>query len=646
MLKRRYSSTGSGGRASRRKNIFAGFDEFGFAIFKTKSREGTVQHRCHEYSYPKADDGKVKGLCELLNSWDDADDTCIVKVACFVRTGIPPELRGRVWKCLLGIHTLQESSPFIYQECLKGIRRQLVDLGVSEFGIGSAIATLSEAENEMESKKNTSQSAASSSEFSDVVLFRQIALDLQRSFPTHRSLMGDAPEAIEGQAKLFRVLIAYAIYNPWIGYSQGMSYIAAMLLMNLSEEEAFWALVALLEGPNYLAGLFDHSLDKIQHNAKVFQQLLKHRMPRLCQHIEDLGVTTLHFVTPWFLTLFTSLPCWDTVLAVWDHIILNGIVVVFTTGLCILQQLESRLLEMSDVSLLLPTLLRVPVDVSRHSVLVPALWRSEVHKWEIDCMQSLVLEEEGEEPVPGKGGKQGSLKRKKSKKEKRNLAGANGLDAKKPAQFTNRGTMGGATKNIFTKMLRVAQRYLQDPGQAVESCEIKQPPLNRSPIVRDHSMQISATSFSRGQIRGRKKLQSSYKEDKHRDRSQGLAATRSRQHSIQSPMDLMREIAGERCQGSVLKKRHSGAAKRQMVRRSSSQHSQGRVLRPHRDEQPFSPSKDRQAEGMRSQSRMAAAVCESNLEPAPFQARESSPGNRTLNKRESPLENTRESRLI
>ncbi|XP_034761023.2 uncharacterized protein LOC117963817 [Acipenser ruthenus] len=227
---------------------------------------------------------------------------------------------------------------------------------------------------------------------------------------------------------------------------------------------------------------------------------------------------------------------------------------------------------------------------SRHSVLVPALCSSEVHKWEIDCMQSLVLEEEEEEePVPGRGRKQGSLKRKKSKKEKRNLAGANGLDAKKPAQSTNRGTMGGATKNIFTKMLRVAQRCLQDPGQAVESCEIKQPPLNRSPIVRDHSMRISATSFSRGQIRGRNNLQSSCKEVKHTDCSQGLAACRPRQHSIQSPMDLMREITGERCQGSVLKKRHSGVAKRQMVRKSSSQHSQGRFLRPHRDEPSFFP---------------------------------------------------------
>lgn len=33
--------------------------------------------------------------------------------------------------------------------------------------------------------------------------------------------MGDSPEAIEGQAKLFRVLLAYAKYSPLVGYSQG-----------------------------------------------------------------------------------------------------------------------------------------------------------------------------------------------------------------------------------------------------------------------------------------------------------------------------------------------------------------------------------------------------------------------------------------
>ena len=48
-----------------------------------------------------------------------------------------------------------------------------------------------------------------------------MCLSAERSFPTHRSLMGESPEAIEGQAKLFRVLIAYAKYNSKIGYTQG-----------------------------------------------------------------------------------------------------------------------------------------------------------------------------------------------------------------------------------------------------------------------------------------------------------------------------------------------------------------------------------------------------------------------------------------
>lgn len=49
----------------------------------------------------------------------------------------------------------------------------------------------------------------------------QYVFSTERSFPTHRSLMGESPEAIEGQAKLFRVLIAYAKYNIQVGYSQG-----------------------------------------------------------------------------------------------------------------------------------------------------------------------------------------------------------------------------------------------------------------------------------------------------------------------------------------------------------------------------------------------------------------------------------------
>ena len=44
---------------------------------------------------------------------------------------------------------------------------------------------------------------------------------------------------------------AYSVYNTELGYCQGMSQIAALLLMYLNEEDAFWALSVLMAGNKY-----------------------------------------------------------------------------------------------------------------------------------------------------------------------------------------------------------------------------------------------------------------------------------------------------------------------------------------------------------------------------------------------------------
>lgn len=41
------------------------------------------------------------------------------------------------------------------------------------------------------------------------------------------------------------------MYNQEVGYCQGMSQIAALLLMYLNEEDAFWALSALMSTAKY-----------------------------------------------------------------------------------------------------------------------------------------------------------------------------------------------------------------------------------------------------------------------------------------------------------------------------------------------------------------------------------------------------------
>lgn len=61
-----------------------------------------------------------------------------------------------------------------------------------------------------------------------------------------------------GQEDLFRVLKAYSIHNPRDGYCQAQAPIAAVLLMHMPAEHAFWAMVAICD--KYLPGYYSPGL--------------------------------------------------------------------------------------------------------------------------------------------------------------------------------------------------------------------------------------------------------------------------------------------------------------------------------------------------------------------------------------------------
>ena len=42
------------------------------------------------------------------------------------------------------------------------------------------------------------------------------------------------------------------------------------------------------------------------------------------------------YVTPWFMCVFTSLPCWDAVMSLWDMLIFRGVKTIMRTGLAIM----------------------------------------------------------------------------------------------------------------------------------------------------------------------------------------------------------------------------------------------------------------------------------------------------------------------
>lgn len=46
---------------------------------------------------------------------------------------------------------------------------------------------------------------------------------------------------------LRRILFAYSVHNPVLGYCQGLNFIAARIMQHLGEEESFWLLVKMIE---------------------------------------------------------------------------------------------------------------------------------------------------------------------------------------------------------------------------------------------------------------------------------------------------------------------------------------------------------------------------------------------------------------
>jgi TBC1 domain family member 8/9 len=76
----------------------------------------------------------------------------------------------------------------------------------------------------------------------DSISASQVEKDLRRTFPHNAVIQSD-----ENIQKLRRVLVVYSFVDPDIGYCQSMNFIAALLLLHLSEEDAFWTLTRLLE---------------------------------------------------------------------------------------------------------------------------------------------------------------------------------------------------------------------------------------------------------------------------------------------------------------------------------------------------------------------------------------------------------------
>ncbi|KAI0737639.1 rab-GTPase-TBC domain-containing protein [Daedaleopsis nitida] len=161
-----------------------------------------------------------------------------------------------------------------------------------------------------------------------------------RTFP-HHAFFTDGHGI--GQENLFNVLKAYSLYDPQVGYCQGLPFVVAILLLNMPDEEAFCLLVRLMHSYD-LRGHFLPDMPKLQ--LRLFERLLEEVLPVLHLHFVRQGIKASMYCSQWFLTMFSYRFPMDIVFRIYDNCLASGIEAMFAFSMALLSKNETTLLSM------------------------------------------------------------------------------------------------------------------------------------------------------------------------------------------------------------------------------------------------------------------------------------------------------------
>nr|XP_029515117.1 fibrous sheath CABYR-binding protein-like [Oncorhynchus nerka] len=164
-----------------------------------------------------------------------------------------------------------------------------------------------------------------------------IERDLDRQFPFHEMFLSREGH---GQRGLFRVLKAFTQLKPDEGYCQAQGPVAAVLLMNMPTEEAFWCLVQISE--QYLPDYYSPLLEGVLFDAAMLTWVLKKTCPATHKHLQRHGVEPLMFATDWLMCLFTRHLPFNTLLRVWDLFFCYGVRVLFQVAVVLVRRALGR----------------------------------------------------------------------------------------------------------------------------------------------------------------------------------------------------------------------------------------------------------------------------------------------------------------
>lgn len=260
------------------------------------------------------------------------------KLKRYVRKGIPPEWRGYAWWYFAKGDEALNNNIGVYDELVARFKKIM----------------------KLEDKE---------ARYPDLEVIER---DLNRTFPDNIHFQKDASGSEEKTLvpSLRRVLFAYSLYNPQVGYCQSMNFLAGLLLLFLPEEKSFWMLVIITS--RYLPNVHDITLEGVNVDQGVLMLCVKEYLPEIWSYIQPkrdyksdadgnkidsktrkiLKNQFLFKLPPitlctasWFMSCFVGVLPIETTLRIWDCLFYEGSHFLFKASLAILKLSESELLK-------------------------------------------------------------------------------------------------------------------------------------------------------------------------------------------------------------------------------------------------------------------------------------------------------------
>ncbi|XP_059684051.1 TBC1 domain family member 16 isoform X3 [Gavia stellata] len=245
-----------------------------------------------ENTYKRLD---VSAWLHHLNESGQVEEEYKLQKAIFFG-GIDISIRGEVWPFLLHYYSYESTSE--EREALRLQKRK------EYFEI---------------QEKRLSMTSDEQKDFWRKVQFT-VDKDVVRTDRSNQFFRGEDNPNVE---TMRRILLNYAVFNPTIGYSQGMSDLVAPLLAEvLDESDTFWCFVGLMQNTIFISSPRDEDMEK---QLMYLRELLRLMHPRFYQHLASLGEDGLQmlFCHRWILLCFKrefpdaeALRMWE---ACWAH---------------------------------------------------------------------------------------------------------------------------------------------------------------------------------------------------------------------------------------------------------------------------------------------------------------------------------------